>query len=49
MQVIKDVALRMLNVYVSPYVENLNAQDLRLSVLSGEFRAQPSSPLLPGA
>lgn len=37
MQVIKDVALRMLNVYVSPYVENLNAQDLQLSVLSGAY------------
>lgn len=37
MQAIKDIALRMLNVYVSPYVENLNAQDLQLSVLSGMF------------
>lgn len=36
MQVVKDIALRMLNAYVSPYVENLNPNDLQLSVLAGE-------------
>lgn len=41
MQVVKDIALRMLNVYVSPYVENLNAQDLQLSVLSGTLALAP--------
>lgn len=35
MQALKDVALRLLNVYVSPYVENLNAHDLSLSVFGG--------------
>jgi vacuolar protein sorting-associated protein 13A/C len=35
MQVVKDIALRMLNAYVSPYVENLNPNDLQLSVLAG--------------
>lgn len=38
MQVVKDIALRMLNAYVSPYVDNLNANDLQLSVLSGKSR-----------
>jgi hypothetical protein len=38
MQALKDVALRLLNVYVSPYVENLNAHDLSVSVFGGEFR-----------
>ncbi|KAL1410608.1 Vacuolar protein sorting-associated protein 13 [Vanrija albida] len=36
MQVIKDMALRMLNVYVSPYVDNLNPDDLQLSILAGK-------------
>ncbi|CAK9783702.1 putative late endosome to vacuole transport-related protein [Cutaneotrichosporon oleaginosum] len=36
MQVVKDIALRMLNAYVSPYVENLNPNDLQLSVLAGK-------------
>lgn len=36
MQALKDVALRLLNVYVSPYVENLNSHDLSLSVFGGE-------------
>jgi vacuolar protein sorting-associated protein 13A/C len=36
MQALKDVALRLLNVYVSPYVENLNAHDLSVSVFGGE-------------
>jgi vacuolar protein sorting-associated protein 13A/C len=35
MQALKEVALRLLNVYVSPYVENLNAEDLSLSVFGG--------------
>ena len=35
MQALKDVALRLLNVYVSPYVDNLNAQDLSVSVFGG--------------
>ena len=35
MQALKEVALRLLNVYVSPYVENLNAHDLSLSVFGG--------------
>lgn len=35
MQVVKDIALRMLNAYVSPFVENLNPNDLQLSILSG--------------
>ena len=38
MQVVKDIALRMLNAYVSPYVDNLNPHDLQLSVLSGTSR-----------
>lgn len=37
MQVVKDIALRMLNAYVSPFVENLNPNDLQLSILSGMF------------
>jgi vacuolar protein sorting-associated protein 13A/C len=36
MQALKDVALRLLNVYVSPYVENLNAHDLSVSVFGGK-------------
>lgn len=36
MQALKEVALRLLNVYVSPYVENLNAHDLSVSVFGGK-------------
>jgi vacuolar protein sorting-associated protein 13A/C len=35
MQALKNRALSMLNVYVSPYVENLNTHDLSLSVFGG--------------
>ncbi|EIW72804.1 hypothetical protein TREMEDRAFT_25659 [Tremella mesenterica DSM 1558] len=38
MQALKDVALRLLNVYVSPYVDNLNAQDLSVSVFGGNLQ-----------
>ncbi|WWD17860.1 hypothetical protein CI109_102304 [Kwoniella shandongensis] len=38
MQALKGVALRLLDVYVSPYVENLNPQDLSLSVFSGDLQ-----------
>ncbi|BEI82300.1 hypothetical protein CcaverHIS002_0301680 [Cutaneotrichosporon cavernicola] len=40
MQVVKDIAIRMLNAYVSPYVENLNTNDLQLSVLAGKAEFQ---------
>lgn len=38
MQALKNAALGLLNVYVSPYVENLNAQDLSLSLFSGNLQ-----------
>jgi len=38
MQALKDVALRLLNAYVSPYVDNLNPQDLSLSVFGGNLQ-----------
>ena len=37
MQAIKDLVLHQLNAHVSPYVENLNAQDLSFSVFSGKY------------
>ena len=37
MQTLKAAALSLLNIYVSPYVENLNAQDLSLSVFGGKL------------
>ncbi|KIR37167.1 vacuolar protein sorting-associated protein vps13 [Cryptococcus deuterogattii MMRL2647] len=38
MQALKNAALGLLNVYVSPYVENLNAQDLSLSLFNGNLQ-----------
>jgi Na+-transporting NADH:ubiquinone oxidoreductase subunit NqrE len=46
MQALKEVALRLLNVYVSPYVENLNAEDLSLSVFGGMSAFLAASPKL---
>lgn len=46
MQALKDIALRLLNVYVSPYVENLNAHDLSLSVFGGKSQALKTYCLL---
>lgn len=44
MQALKNAALGLLNVYVSPYVENLNAQDLSLSLFSGKsYHLRPQS------
>jgi vacuolar protein sorting-associated protein 13A/C len=36
MQALKDVALRLLSSYVSPYVDNLNPEDLSISVFGGK-------------
>nr|ODO02780.1 vacuolar protein sorting-associated protein vps13 [Cryptococcus depauperatus CBS 7855] len=38
MQALKNAVLGLLNVYVSPYVENLNTQDLSLSLFSGNLQ-----------
>ena len=38
MQALKDVALRLLSVYISPYVENLNPHDLSVSVFGGNLQ-----------
>jgi hypothetical protein len=40
MQALKDIALRLINVYVGPYVDNLNEKDLNVSF----FRSLPMSP-----
>ncbi|WVQ82769.1 hypothetical protein IAT38_004901 [Cryptococcus sp. DSM 104549] len=38
MNSVKSAVLSLLNVYVSPYVENLNSQDLSLSLFSGNLQ-----------
>ncbi|ORX35977.1 putative late endosome to vacuole transport-related protein [Kockovaella imperatae] len=38
MQALKDIVLRLINVYISPYVDNLNSDDLSLSLFSGNLQ-----------
>jgi vacuolar protein sorting-associated protein 13A/C len=37
MQALKDLALRFLNIYVSPYVDNLKTDELSFSLFSGKY------------
>ena len=36
MQAIKGIVVHLINVYVSPYVENLPTNDVSMSIFSGE-------------